>query len=57
MTEPLKTECEHFLTSIREGKTPRSDGRDGLRVVRVLDAAERSLKNAGQPCAIKSSTL
>lgn len=49
MTEPLKTECEHFLTSIRESTTPRSDGRDGLRVVRVLDAAEHSLKNNGLP--------
>ena len=47
MTEPLKTECEHFLASIREGKPPRSDGRDGLRVVRVLDAAQKSLKNSG----------
>lgn len=55
MTEPLKTECEHFLTSIREGKPPRSDGQDGLRVVRVLDAAQQSLKNAGKPYPIQHS--
>ena len=55
MSEPLRTECEHFLTSIREGKAPRSDGRDGLRVVRVLDAAQKSLKNAGTPYPIQNN--
>jgi len=49
MREPLRMECEHFLECVRERKTPRSDGRDGLRVVRVLDAAQRSLKSGGQP--------
>jgi predicted dehydrogenase len=45
--EPLKLECQHFLSCIREGKPPLSDGRDGLRVVKVLDAAQRSLKANG----------
>jgi len=49
MREPLRMECEHFLECVRERKAPRSDGRDGLRVVRVLDAAQRSLKSGGQP--------
>ena len=39
MTEPLKVECQHFVSCVRTGDTPRSDGRDGLRVVRVLEAA------------------
>jgi predicted dehydrogenase len=47
--EPLRIECLHFLESIEKGKAPRSDGRDGLRVVRVLDAATRSLKTGGAP--------
>ena len=47
--EPLRIECEHFIECIAEAKTPRSDGRDGLRVVRVLDAASRSLKAGGTP--------
>jgi hypothetical protein len=34
-------------------KQPLSDGQDGLRVVRVLDAAQRSLKSNGVPVAIK----
>ncbi|MDI7277791.1 MAG: gfo/Idh/MocA family oxidoreductase, partial [Anaerolineae bacterium] len=43
--EPLKVECEHFLQCIREGKEPRSSGEVGLRVVRALNAAQRSLLN------------
>ena len=41
--EPLRLECEHFVTCVREGRRPRSDGEAGLRVVRVLDALQRSL--------------
>jgi predicted dehydrogenase len=42
--EPLRIECEHFLDCIRTGTSPRSDGHSGLRVVRVLEALQRSLK-------------
>jgi len=45
--EPLKAECQHFLDCIREGKEPRSSGRIGLKVVKVLEAAQRSLLNGG----------
>ena len=41
--EPLRIECEHFVECIRSGATPRSDGRSGLRVVRVLEQLQRSL--------------
>jgi len=47
LTEPLKYECAHFLECIRENKTPRTDGENGLRVVRVLEAAQQSLKENG----------
>ena len=50
--EPLRAECLHFLECIEGGATPRSDGRDGLRVVRVLEAGQRSLKAAGAPVAL-----
>jgi predicted dehydrogenase len=43
--EPLRIECEHFLDCIRSGATPRSDGRSGLRVVRVLERLQRSLES------------
>jgi len=41
--EPLRVECEHFIECVRSGATPRSDGLSGLRVVRVLEALQRSL--------------
>ena len=41
--EPLQLECEHFVDCVREGRTPRSDGNSGLRVVRVLEALQQSL--------------
>ncbi len=51
--EPLQIECRHFLDCVKNRKTPVSDGLDGLRVVKVLDAAQRSLKQNGQPIELK----
>ena len=48
MTEPLKKECEHFIRCIEEKKVPLTDGRNGLRVVKVLAACQESLKNGGR---------
>lgn len=47
--EPLRVECRHFVDCILRDETPRSDGRDGLNVVRVLEAMERSLREGGRP--------
>jgi predicted dehydrogenase len=44
--EPLRIECTHFVASVIEGRAPRSDGRAGLRVVRVLEELQRSLAGA-----------
>ena len=52
MAEPLRLECQHFVDCIAEDNTPRSDGRDGLRVVRVLEAAQRSLTQGGAPVSL-----
>ncbi len=46
--EPLRVECEHFVECVRTGSPPRSDGHSGMRVVRVLEALQRSL-DAGHP--------
>jgi predicted dehydrogenase len=46
--EPLRIECEHFVNCVRTGETPRSDGRSGLRVVRVLERLQESL-DVGRP--------
>jgi hypothetical protein len=47
--EPLKTECQHFLDCIRDGKTPISSGEKGLELVRILEASSESLKRGGGP--------
>jgi len=43
--EPLRAECQHFLDCIESRKTPVSSGAEGLRVLRVLDACQRAVKN------------
>ena len=45
--EPLRVECQHFVDCIREGTTPLSDGKKGLEVVQVLEAASQSLRLGG----------
>jgi predicted dehydrogenase len=52
MKEPLRLECQHFLDCIRQGTRPLSDGRNGVDVLRVLDAAQQSLEHDGQPVAL-----
>ena len=52
-SEPLRLECLHFLECIEENKIPRSDGEDGLRVVRLLEAAQKSLDKGGIPVRMK----
>ena len=46
--EPLRIECEHFVDCVRTRQAPRSDGRSGLRVVRVLEALQSSLEAGGE---------
>jgi predicted dehydrogenase len=52
-TEALATEARHFVECITSGQAPLTDGRAGLRVVRVLEAADRSLASGGQRIAIR----
>jgi predicted dehydrogenase len=47
--EPLKAECQHFLDCIESGATPLTGGREGLELVRILEAASQSLKCDGAP--------
>jgi predicted dehydrogenase len=50
--EPLRIECSHFIDCVRDGTRPRSDGASGLRVVRVLDALQRSLEESSRAAAV-----
>lgn len=45
--EPLARMTAHFVECIQEGHTPITDGRAGLRIVKILDAAQRSIKAQG----------
>ncbi len=45
--EPLKVECQHFIDCIRSGQRPFTSGEDGHNMVRVLEAASRSLRQGG----------
>jgi UDP-2-acetamido-3-amino-2,3-dideoxy-glucuronate N-acetyltransferase len=45
--EPLRAECQHFLECVDSRVSPVSDGEEGLRVLRVLDACQRALRNGG----------
>jgi predicted dehydrogenase len=48
VTEALKVEAKHFLTCIESGERPMTDGEMGLRVVRILEAASRSMAARGE---------
>lgn len=53
-TEPLSTMCKHFLECIETGKTPRSDGESGLRMVRLLAASDESIAQNGAEIKVAS---
>ncbi len=52
--EPLRAECQHFLTCCQERRAPRTDGEEGIRVLQVLQAAQRSLEHDGQSVTLGS---
>jgi len=52
LTEALQTEVLHFLDCIKTGGTPESDGRAGQRVIRILEAAQESMRERGRMVAI-----
>ena len=51
--EALTVELEHFIDCILNDRTPLNDGNAGLRVVRLLEAAEKSLKERGKLINLK----
>ena len=55
--EPLRLECEHFLECITEGKQPLTSGDEGLRVLRVLNACQRSLDESGVRVTVNSDAV
>jgi predicted dehydrogenase len=51
-TEALKAEAAHFVNCVTSGKTPQTDGEMGLRIVKILESADKSMANRGQPVQI-----
>jgi len=49
ITEALRVEAQHFIRCITQGERSITDGRAGLRVVRILEAATQSMDGRGQP--------
>jgi len=49
MVEPLRAEAEHFIRCIESREKPKTGGRDGLEVVKILVAAQKSLVEKGSP--------
>jgi predicted dehydrogenase len=50
--EALKLEAEYFVECMTNGKIPMNDGRAGLRVVKMLEAANKSIKNKGEMVSV-----
>jgi predicted dehydrogenase len=51
-TEALAAEARYFVDCLSTGKRPFNDGHAGLRVVRILEAADQSLKQGGRPVTL-----
>jgi predicted dehydrogenase len=52
VSEPLKNQCRHFLECVTGGTRPVTDGREGLQVVRVMEAIDRSVELNGAPVEV-----
>jgi len=52
--EPLRQECEHFLRAVQTRTRPVTDGAEGLRVLKILDACQRSLRS-GAPAQVSDA--
>jgi UDP-2-acetamido-3-amino-2,3-dideoxy-glucuronate N-acetyltransferase len=52
-SEPLLLECQHFLECIQTRQSPKTDGADAWRVLKVLEASQRSLSMNGEPVQLE----
>jgi predicted dehydrogenase len=55
--EPLRLECQAFLEAMCTRRPPLTDGPSGLRVLKVLQAAQRSLVMNGEPVQLPLETF
>jgi len=52
--EPLREELTHFVECVRHRREPQTDARNGIRVLRVLAACQRSIESGGGPVSLKA---
>jgi predicted dehydrogenase len=57
VSEPLKNQCQHFLKSVTTRQAPLSDANDGLRVVEILTAINRSISQRGVPVGFRPAVV
>lgn len=50
--EPLFLECKHFIECINTGAIPNTNGEEGLNVLKILNASQKSLNNRGAPVTL-----
>jgi predicted dehydrogenase len=55
LAEPLKVECQHFVDCVEKRRRPDSSGQDGLAVVRILEAANKSLRSDGRTILVEAN--
>ncbi|MBW2066364.1 MAG: Gfo/Idh/MocA family oxidoreductase [Deltaproteobacteria bacterium] len=55
--EPLREECQHFVDCIAQGVIPRTDGEEAIRVLRVLQACQKSLEQDGKAVPVSKIPL
>jgi len=53
--EPLKLECQHFIDCVSEHKNPRTDGDSAMRVLRVLEACQKSMEQGGKAMTLNDN--
>lgn len=53
--EPLGRECQHFIDCVAERRQPVTPGEEGVRVLQVLQACQRSLQMNGEPVKLDSA--
>jgi len=56
-TEALTLAVEEFINSINENRMPLTSGKEGIDVIKILEATDKSIKNRGELVEIKSSSL
>jgi len=56
LTEGLRVEAQHFLECVTHGRQPLTDGHCGLRLIRILEGAQESLTQHGQPVELAADS-